>query len=250
MREFGEKSVMLQAAHDVQVDRAGLYTGTCVFRVHPSLMTDIPGIGASHPIFVDLTAEKIRLAFTPGLWTVYVDYAGFPEGSGDESDPYYELSVGVGTEPIETHPDFGTVLAGTPAKPENGAVFVNPKDGIVTISMVPGNYEFSKFAEFSGEEGDKIEGNPYAGLKSYLTANNTVWTKSWTQRSQPDDDDEALPLVVVKSPPGDAPKYKNHNWLQHPVCYQKRGNAYSCTQRWLLSGPQGWNLRVYELKAK
>jgi hypothetical protein len=117
-------------------------------------------------------------------------------------------------------------------------VFVDPTTGDITQNNKPGKFRFDGFEEILG--GREIA---LAGVKSYFVANNTVWTKSWTQGAQPTTSGNALKRT--NNPDGPAPSYDGHNWLEHPVAYTRRGGAYSCVQRWVLSGPKGWNSKIY-----
>lgn len=230
---YGNDGLVLSHAGELTADKNGLWTGACVFKLPAGRVDLVPGIGSLHPYADFCVAERFRLSFSAGLWSCAVEYVG---GSVESSEPQYELSPGTGNEPIETHDKFLSVLAGRPSAPLNGAVFLD-KDGNVTTSDTPGIAEFDRFAMYLTDGGL----NPYAGQDAYIAQNNTVWTKSWTRRSAPTSNG-----VCVEAPDGPNPDYGGDtNWLAMPVAYAKRGNVYSCTARWIASGPRGWNPAVY-----
>jgi hypothetical protein len=181
-----------------------------------------------------MVAERFRIVFTPGLWELYVDYVG---GNVEESEPFYELSPGTGNEPIETHKDFVSEIAGKPSNAKNGAIFRNPETGEITTDDTPGMWQFDRFSVL------KSDGtlNDFAGQEAYICQNNTVWTKSWVRRSAP-----PAKKIRIEAPDGPNPDYGGDtNWLCMPVAYTKRGNVFSCAARWIASGPRGWNPTVY-----
>jgi hypothetical protein len=227
---FGKQELILEHAGEILVDRNGLWTGSCRFSLPKERFDLLPAVSAPHPYAAFLAVEKLRLIFGAGLWRVVADYAGM-DAAYDISESQYELSPGTGNEPIETHPDFIT-FAGTPSSPNgiNRPLFRDPVTG--EISTDDANAEFDRFALDS----------PMAGVSSYIAQNNTVYSRSWTQRSQPSEGG----ISIVQNPPGPAPNYGgDYNWLEMPVAYARRAGVYSCTQRWLCSGPKGWNNDLY-----
>lgn len=230
----GNDGLVLSSAGEITATKAGLWTGSCLYSLPADRIDLIPNVGAVHPYASFLVAESFRLVFAPGLWKLYVEYAG---ANRDVSEPTYDLSPGTGNDPIETHSRFLSHLAGKPSAPKNGAIFRNPETGEVTKEDEPGAYQFDRFSVLLA--GGNL--NPYAGLESYICQNNTVWTKSWTQRSAP-----TSHPVRIGAPDGPAPNYGGDtNWLELPVAYTKRGNVFSCVAQWLASGPRGWNPVVY-----
>lgn len=233
---FGKDGLMLQSGGDLTTDRYGLATGRLLYKVPPERWDLMPKLGSAHPYARFAGLERRRVNFTPGFWQVACDYAGT---EGEESDPEYELNPGVGNEPIQTHKDFVKTLAGTPKRPLNGAIFVDPQTGQMTKDDTPGKFEFSRFSVLH----PRGQQNRFGGLESFLEANNTVWVKRWTRRSRPEAGGRAL--KIVSNPPGNAPSYDGHDWLEFPAASTKRGFAYACQQQWLLSGPRGWLKPVY-----
>lgn len=230
--KFGNGGLVLNSAGEITADRNGLWSGGCQFSFPAGRLDLMPGVGTQHPYANFLVAERFRLVFSPGLWRLSVEYVG---SNVDSSEPQYELSPGTGNEPIETHERFLSHLAGKPSAPLNGAIFRDLETGFETSDDVLGQFErFRVILEGGGL-------NPLAGLEQYITQNNTVWTKTWTQRSAPSSGG-----VRIAAPDGPAPAYGGaSNWLEMPVAYTKRGNVYSCAARWIASGKRGWNSLVY-----
>lgn len=229
----GNGGLLLSSAGEITADKAGLWTGAVLYTFPAGRLDLIPGIGTPHPYASFLVAERFRITFTPGRWRIAMDYVG---GFVEDSEPQFELSPGTGNEPIETHKSF-LALAGKPSAPQNGAIFRNPESGAVTQDDTPGMWEFDRFSLLLAGGA----ANPFAGVEQYISQNNTVWTKSWTSRRAP-----TATGVRIAAPDGPNPDYGGDtNWLAMPVAYTQRGNVFSCTARWLASGPRGWNSVIY-----
>jgi hypothetical protein len=228
----GKDGLVLEAAGEISADRNGLWTGSCRYSLPAGRLDLVPAALTPHPYAGFLVAERFRLTFAAGLWRLGVDYVG---SNVEESVAQYELSDGTGNEPIQTHPDFLSELAGTASVPKNGALWRDPVTG--EISSDDETAEFDRFRV-------KLEGggqNPLAGLEEYIAQSNVVWSKSWTSRSAP-----AAQRIAIANPPGGAPDYGgSYNWLRLPVSFTVRGNVHSNVQRWLCSGPRGWHALVY-----
>lgn len=230
---FGNNGLILEAAGELSVDRMGIWSGACRFKIPPNRFDLVPSMNSAHPHANFCLAERQRVSFTPGFWTVFIDYAGCVD---EETEPVYELSPGTGNEPIETHDKFVSDIAGKPSDPKNGAVFVNANGDRTTSDLLG---VFDRFSH-------TIDGlrSPFSGVTDYISANNTVWTKSWTSKSAPS---ASSRIVKIATPDGPNPDYGgSYNWLEMPTSYTKRGGAYSCQTRWLLSGRAGWNEVIYD----
>ena len=233
---FGNTGLVRTYSSDLVMEKNGLWTGSCVFSFPAGETGLMPLLGDAHPVVAWMSAERVRLSLGPGLWRVTVEYAGVDNPQQDDKTTFYELSPGTGTEAIETHPDFKE-FAGKPSDPKNGAIFRNPETGAISEDDAPGAAVFDRFSVFLAE-GDP---NPWGGMEQFITQNNTVWTKSWTQKNAPD-----VRPVQISEPSGKYPKYKGrYNWLEMPTTYTLRGGAYACVTRWMGSGPKGWNEMVY-----
>ena len=197
---------VLQPGGELITDRKGLVTGRLTFKGRPGYWGSMPRLGSGHPLAPFCEMEKRTVKFEKGWWEVTGEYAGTENVGGDDSSsssddssdssddssdsgdggewefdvpPTYALQPGTGTERIETHPDFVSVIGGTPANPLNGAIF---RDGNGNQTSDNQAGMFDRFRVHVG--GVK---NPWAGLEEYLTIAGTTWTKSWTARAAPGD---------------------------------------------------------------
>ena len=230
---FGNDGLILEAAGELSADRYGMWGGACRFKIPPGRLDLVPSLNSPHPHANFCLAERQRVVFSPGHWTALVDYTGT---LAEETDPVYEFNPGTGTEPIETHPDFLTVLGGKPSGPLYGAIFLD-ETGYPTSDDKLG--VFARFRMVT----DAGVANPLAGVSSYITANKSIWSKSWTRRSAPS---AAGNIVRIDTPDGPNPDFGgSYNWLFLGTSYTKRGGAYACVSRWMLSGRRGWQETVY-----
>lgn len=227
----GRSGLILDAAGELSADRTGLWTGRCKFKFPATRWDLLPGALAVHPYAPWAVSEKQTVLFTPGFWTLNVEYAGTPVES---SPPVYESRRGTGQEAIQTSPRFVSHIAGRPSAPLNGAIFVDPNGDITTDDNLG---VFEKFRLIvDGEQ------NPLAGLNAYLGVNATIWSKSWTQRSKPSQGN----VGKIDTPSGDYPDYGDgSNWLNLGVDYTQRGNVFTCHEQWMGSGPGGFSPIVY-----
>lgn len=230
-RKHGKDGVTVEHSGEIVVSNTGLWTASLKVKFPAGAWEMCPRRNSTHPDAAFLKAESIRIIQAPGLWIALVDYAGISPDN-DPSEPVYELSPGVGSEPIETHKDFTTVLAGTAASPKNGAIFVDRKNGGPTTSTNPTDYEFLKFNPPSD----------LAGVSAFLEPNNTFWVKRWTQKAKP----VVSNVMKIDTPDGDCPDFGgSYDWLKFPLSMQGRGGAWTCEQRWMLSGRKGWKSIIY-----
>jgi hypothetical protein len=254
----GGEVARLQPGGELTTDRKGLVTGQLVFLVPPGKWGLVPCVDSAHIHAGFCHMEKRKVAFTPGWWTVTCDYTGCEPGSKEDLDDdssssagesssssssgtaeanyasgaAYEFSPGTGTEPIDTCDNFVSEIGGTAAHPKNGAIFLDA-NGIQTWDNARG--VFSRF----------LLSSKYKGVQEYYTANNSVWTKSWTQTIAPGSASRGI--SVTTNPPGPSPSFGGkHNWLVLPTFYTKRGRVYDCRQTFLLSGPRGWDSTIYK----
>ncbi len=135
-------------------------------------------------------------------------------------------------EPIESHPDFVTLIGGTPTTPLHGA-FYDSTTG-----------EFLGFPVVDPDEPLALPSR-FAGLRSYLMPQET-FTSSSVEFDYPSDTevenvgqvfDPGIPLPTL---PGD------RSWLNTGIRVQNIANVYYRTQRTgMLSGPRNWIPEVY-----
>lgn len=234
---FGNNGLSIQSGGEIVTDNKGLATGRMIMKCKPEAWQDMPEIGAQHPYASFCTMERRSVRFTPGFWTILGDFVGCEK---EVTDPTYDFNPGTSNEPIETINNFVSAIAGKPSAPLNGAIW-RDENGDVTTDNKRGIFDRFKIHKDDGTQ------NPWAGCEEYLAASNTYFSKNWVQKSKPSG--ASRPLKVVSSPPGGkAPSFTaaNYNWLEFPVAYSVRGLVYECSQRWLLSGPRGWNRVIYD----
>jgi hypothetical protein len=229
---FGNDGLILEAAGELVTDRYGLWSGACRYKVPVGRLDLVPALNSAHPHANFCLAERQRVVFSPGHWNVMVDYAG---AQADDTEPVFEFNHGTGTEPIETHPNFVSLLGGKPSAPLNGAIFVD-RDGEITADDARG--VFDRFRPV-------LAGvlNELAGASGFITATNSIWSKSWTRKTAPS---AGSNIVRIDEPAGNAPSFGGaYNWLFLGTSYTKRGGAYACVSRWMLSGRRGWSQKIY-----
>lgn len=175
---------------------------------------------AHHPDFPQLICNSCYTKrLIPGTFAeMRVTYRGFfgdPYRLGQDTSKD-ELSSGLSEEPIETHPDFITVLAGTLGHELNDAEF--NADG-----------SFKQFKLTS----------KYAGVKSYKVP-TVVYRSVRPTNFAPADVGN---VGVISSAPVAAPS--GRNWLYAGKTWSRDGGVYTVNEEWILSGPRGWDSDIY-----
>lgn len=188
--------------------------------------------GSAHPRFTSMALSRRSGArSTPGFWAVSYTFEGF---LFELPTPVYELQASLDQDPIQSHPDFHTVIAGTPAAPLNGAVFLDPETNLPTDDNIKGVFrEFA--ATLAGER------NPKAGIESYLVP-GAEWRETSFAVSDPT---ELSDLGTIDTPSGPNPTLSGRNWLAWSETYQKRGYIYQISKVWKLSGRNGFDPEIY-----
>jgi hypothetical protein len=179
--------------------------------------------GSNHPEFPtlliwsnDITEGKA------GIGTLEVESRGI---IGGLPDPIYALERATHNEPISTHPLWATQIAGTPANPMNGAIFVDPISGAVSSSTN---------AVFKGW----TTGSIFEGIEDYLLAGST-WTETYVDYNPPDLDG----VGQISSPEGPAPDAPNGCvWIFTGGSCSEQGSIYRVQKTWLLTG--GYNTQA------
>jgi len=217
-------------------DIFGLQTATARFKYPSSTpFATVPSLFDAHPNYGWLHIERQEIDVAPGFLIITNGYAGIAGGLS-ASAPIYELCVGVGEEPIETHPDFATTIAGTPSSPLNGAIFVDYETGKKTTDDDKG--VFQEFLPIiSGAR------NIYAGVTAFLSPDQLTWRERLVTTSRPSDISN---VGHIDSPSGPAPSLGgSRNWLLMGITYEQRGIVYFVTTEWRASGPSGWITDIY-----
>lgn len=141
-------------------------------------------------------------------------------------------------EPIESNPDFVTLIGGTPDT-SNGNP--GPKHGAFFDAQTG---EFLGFPVVDPDEPETLPSR-FAGLRSYLMPQET-YTSSTVEYDYPGPGDISNigrvfdPGISLPALPG------NRNWLSTGIRVQNIANVYFRTQRTgMLSGPRKWVHEVY-----
>ena len=187
-----------------------------------------------HPVFTSMAMSRISWAKGKGgqFYRATYLYEGFLQSL---PDPVYELSGSLGEEPIQLHKDFISTLAGTPATPLNGAIFLDPDTQKITTDDSRGVFrEF--FSTISGVT------NPKAGIEAYLSP-GAIWTETSFSTTRPTD---LGSLGEIDEPTGPEPSFgAGRNWLYFDVNYQQRGFIFATRKTWKLSGRAGFDTDIY-----
>lgn len=236
----GNSGIILEDPGTLHEDRTGLATCTAVWVTRRANWGSFPKINTAHPIFGYIGIESRSISFKGAFARCECNYAGI---DANETEPVYELVVGLSEDPIDTHVDFVTKIGGKPSSPLHGAVFKHIKTGakFYTGAVAPGDdgYVFDSFMLLIGS--DK---NPYAKVETYMEASCMTWKKSWNKRL---DNNDISKVGHIDTPDGRPPSLKSPaNWLNMGVTLTKRGTCYAATQEWRASGRAGWLREVYE----
>jgi hypothetical protein len=181
---------------------------------------------ATHPDYGNMELTRRRGTRTePGWWTVNYTFEGF---LFTLPSPVYELTTSLSQEPIQTHPDFETTIAGTPASPKNGAIFVDPDTGWISEKTN------AVFKEFSASDAK-------GGIDSYLVP-GAEWVETKFQRSRPSG---IRDVGTIDEPNGPNPSVSGRDWLAWSESYVRRGSIYQLRSAWKLSGRNGWDEDIY-----
>jgi len=195
-----------------------------------------------HPNYSWLKRKSASIVPIEGGWEkVTVEYEGIPP----ETDiAQYRLEVSTSTEPIDTHPDFETLIGGSYVKPLNGAVF--DENGIFQnfkAVLVAGDIEVSDLGQESVVTSKKK--NRFGGIQSYLVP-SMIWNETLIRGGGafiggPDLDDTGK----ISNPDGNPPTIGGRNWLMLGGTQQEVGFGYRLNRRYRMSGRDGWIKIIY-----
>lgn len=224
---FGKDKELFKATKSV--DRKGLMTGTAVwFAKTENAENEAPRILSFHPFDNNLKAEKVAIDYGPAFATITAHYAGMAPGA-DTTNPVYELSFGVGQEPITVHPDFVDKIGGKPSAPLNKAVFRDAQGNDTNIDTKGTFHHFELDSDL-------------AGVEAFLDVSNITFRERYTARNRP----TGLGRVGSISSPSNAPNLPgNRNWLYVGLSYQQRADIFSVSREWRGSGKGRWNSLIY-----
>lgn len=241
---FGNPGLTIEILGEITTDLYGLTTCSLTAKCPQNRFDLVPPLFSYHPVFTYLNVERQRVLIKDGYLWITLEYAGI---SGGETTPIYELCLGVGEEPIETHPNFvvnalsagdGEPLAGTPSHSYHGAVFRDENTNEVTTNDATGIFD-----KFKGHLPDGTPNVGFAGVTSFLDFSQAVWRKRWYSTARPSD---ITFLGKILYPEGPAPGLGGYrNWLYQGLTYEQRGNVFGITKEWKASGFRGWNPNIY-----
>jgi hypothetical protein len=218
---------------ELSCDIYGLQTCETTFKYSQADFIDVSPQFESNPFFPWLHCERTRVTEIPGFFIVTKGYAGV---GGGQSQPIYELTLGLAEDPIETHKKFETEIAGKPSAPLNNAWFIDPETGAQTTNDARGQFD-----HFVGHTAAGL--NPFAGITSYLNLSNVCWRERYVTTERPTD---MTAIGYIDTPSGPAPNLPpNATWLNMGTSYEQRGLVFFVTNEWRGSGPRGWNTVIY-----
>lgn len=231
-RSSGSNQTVEQINERFSTDRYGVDTMELVVKISDQLFPQqILADFSPHPRFSQLLLSKRDgQRSEPGWWTVSYTFEGFLNGEPEE--PTYELVGSLSQEPIQTHPNFAEI-AGTPAAPKNGAIFIDPESLRQSEST---NAIFKEFANVNGAV------NPKAGVDSYLEP-SVEWRETRFSRSRPT---TLTGLGNIQTPNGSPPNLSPRDWIYWSETYVRRGGVYQITSTWKLSGRNGWDPDIHD----
>jgi len=198
-------------------------------------------LGGTHPYNTRLWMEQQEIVYTADGAQAVCAYAGVQYENLEK--PSYELIIGMEESPISTHPNFLTI-AGTPASPANGALFVDPETGSVSTDNAAG--VFDRFLPYVGGSL-----NAKAGIEAYLDPVVT-YRESYVSYVLPSA--SGFGKIVSDVPgPGFRGSLGRRNWLYVGYTYRRRGDpggatnrvVYEIAKEWKLSGRNGWDTQIY-----
>lgn len=230
--QSGTDQTITQLGESFSTDRFGVDTIQLIVRIPDNLFPQqVLADYAPHPRFSNmLLSKRDGQRGDPGYWNVTYTFEGFLDEQPEE--PTYELVGSLSQEPIQTHPDFDTI-AGTPAAPLNGAIFIDPETLRQSEAI---NAIFKEFANVNGAANTK------AGIDSYLEP-SVEWRETKFSRTRPS---TIVTLGDIQTPDGSPPNLSPRDWLVWSVSYIRRGGLYQITTTWKLSGRNGWDPDIYD----
>jgi len=225
--QSGSTNVVTQISESFETDRFGVDTIEQVVKIpNNKFPSQMLSEFATHPDYGNMELTRRRGTRTePGWWTVNYTFEGF---LFTLPSPVYELTTSLSQEPIQTHPDFETTIAGTPASPKNGAIFVDPDTGWISEKTN------AVFKEFSASDAK-------GGIDSYLVP-GAEWVETKFQRSRPSG---IRDVGTIDEPNGPNPSVSGRDWLAWSESYVRRGSIYQLRSAWKLSGRNGWDEDIY-----
>ena len=238
----GNQGLILSRVGTLKTDSKGVDTCTAEWTIRSDRWEQLPRRGSPHPLWSYIRMVEREVDISGPFAVARCSYEGV---SSEELDvPEYELIIGVESQPIETHPDFDTKIAGTPTNRLNGSMWKKINNDTDVYGPDTGNppsnanYQFWKFANLIG--GNK---NPFAGIENYLDACSVIWRKTVMKKDTLSD---IMKAGKIDKPEGPVPALPDgRNWLNMGTSQKKRGAAYQHTTEWKASSRTGWKVELY-----
>ena len=203
----------------------------------------LPAARSPHPTHTDLILESASLVSQKANYELLqVRYEGPSENAGSVSvgaqgsplfEPVTTLSRVAKQEPLDTHPNFkGTATSIVGVACDNDGTEAN-EDPEIIIRDSDGAFK---------RISDKAKDDSLKGATSYL-APGQEYTVRYAALTEP-------PLTnvgrVVENLPLDGPSVSgDFNWLLISVDFTQKGEIYEVTERYLLSGVNGYADSIY-----
>jgi hypothetical protein len=226
----GQTGWLLESPGALQTDRYGMSTATARWRRLDVATNVDPGTpivyGQAHPLWFFLNCDKFTISVEDNGWNcdaTFFGVYGVPQ-------PIYDLDLSTAEEPIETHPNFRTTIAGKPGAALHGAQFSAGGDDAGT------------FLGFNGPFANDTERDEWMGIRSYLSP-GAVWRKTLVTGTRPSDLSD---VGGIDTPEGSPPTIgSGRNWLYAGLTYEQKGLVFTTRKEWRLSGRRGWNATIY-----
>lgn len=219
-----ERGLVIQPDRTIEESNDFSLRGSVEYEVTLANQALLPGIHSFHPDNPALLMHSYsRKKTRSGVIKQSSQYIGI------ESDPTPYIVQWPGNnsrEPLETHPDFETELAGTNGAALNGALFE------------------STTGEFQGFFDPEVK--DLYGSRSYITP-SPILNLSWWTYKLPDTSNEGK--ILTKLPKGVKVKGSENikDWLILGIPYREVGFLYNVTMQLMGSGPNGWSQKIYDV---
>jgi len=210
----------IQPGGSIVVNNDGTIESSLTYKAES--LDDLLEIGDLHPY--DTRMECYQKAITYNSLGYITCQASFFGIEGATTARQLTYTGGTNSDPIEVHPAFESIIAGTASAPKNDAIFDEDTE------------------EFIGFSKGELQGVQY-----YLTPTSTITLTYWTQ-SAPD-----IKLLQIQSrPPGTEglilPNVEN--WLLVAAPVRNVGSYYQISEQWLGSADRandvkGWSPEIY-----
>ena len=186
-----------------------------------------------------------------GNMRITVKYSGVTENGGDDpvtstANKTYSISITNGEEDLITHFRYKDLIA------EEKKIITNYSTGkYLSLSGTP--YKFQDggdHVETAGFEVTSVLGKELVdyigkGVTRYLLP-ATIWRASYTSKKAPSS--TILNAVGKITSATGAPTLSNgRNWLFNGITTEQDGKVFKNTLEWQMSGPGGWDAKIYEL---